>query len=101
MSDNVLMQGGQTASRNAASAVLGQEESDRLVEFVCLDPHRAEPLTAAHHSPLATHEKRWAYCAQAGAANHQWVRVPATPLDKVTTGKMEDRPPAPRITRSG
>jgi hypothetical protein len=81
------------------SAVLGQEESNRLVEFVCLDAHPADLLNAKGDA-VATYRGCWAYCARGAEANHDWVRVPATPLGQVTTGKIEERPPAPRLTRT-
>jgi hypothetical protein len=44
---------------------------------------------------LALHSQLRAYCARGAAQNHEWVRVPATPVDQITTGVMEERPPEP------
>jgi hypothetical protein len=40
-----------------------------------------------------------AYCARGADLNHEWVRVPPTPLDAITIGMMEDRPPEPASAR--
>ena len=64
------------------------------IEFVCLAKHRADPSTADF--TVETYRQLPAYCARGASANHEWIRVPATPLDRITIGKMEDRPPEPR-----
>jgi len=75
------------------------------VEFVCIAKHRADPTNAAGYSLTLRNQMR-AYCARGADENHEWVRVPPTPLDQITIGRMEDRPPDPagprdRLTQRG
>lgn len=69
-----------------------------LVEFVCMDKHNADPVNADGHT-LAFLSHRTGYCASGAAENHEWVRVPPTPLGEITTGVMEERPPEPARPR--
>jgi hypothetical protein len=66
-----------------------------VIEYVCLARHRSEHLDEESFS-VVVHKDRGAFCARGGHLSHEWVRVPATPLDQVTTASMEERPPAPR-----
>jgi hypothetical protein len=70
------------------------ESTVACIEFVCLAKHRADPSTAAY--TVEVYRQLPAYCARGASANHEWIRVPATPLDRITIGMMEDRPPEPR-----
>jgi len=38
-----------------------------------------------------------AYCARGADQNHEWIRVPPTPANEITTGIMEERPPEPVV----
>ena len=67
---------------------------DRLIEFVCLAKHRADGTNGAPYS-IEINRGLFAYCARAAHANHEWVRVPATPVHAITIGEAEDRPPLP------
>jgi hypothetical protein len=77
-------------------AVAGEEKPDELIEFVCMAKHRTDPVNSLGYA-VAVHQQLWGYCARGAGANHEWIRVPATPLDEVTIGRMEERPPAPRV----
>ena len=68
--------------------------ADVLVEYVCLAKHRDDPVMRAY--TLTSHKTLFAYCAHGADQGHEWIRVPATPADRITIGKMEDRPPQPR-----
>ena len=81
MSDNVSVSEGECATA--------------VIQYVCLARHRSEQLDE-HGFSVVEHKTLGAFCARGGHLNHEWVRVPATPLDRVTTGSMEERPPAPR-----
>jgi hypothetical protein len=75
------------------------------VEFVCIAKHRADSTNADGYS-LTIRDQLRAYCARGADENHEWVRVPPTPLDEITIGRMEDRPPDPasprdRLTQRG
>ncbi len=70
------------------------EPTVACIEFVCLAKHRADPSTAEF--TVETYRQLPAYCARGASVNHEWIRVPATPLDRITIGMMEDRPPEPR-----
>ena len=72
--------------------------SAALVELVCLAKHRADSTNADGYT-VERRGELMGYCARGGDRNHEWVRVPPTPLDDITIGKMEDRPPEP-IRRS-
>jgi len=91
------MHDGEMGSGTRASVVLA-EDTNALIELVCLAAHRVDPLDAKGYS-VCRHHDHWAYCAQGADRNHDWVRVPATPLDRITTGTREERPPAPRTVR--
>ena len=71
------------------------ECATEVIEYVCLARHRSEHLDE-EGSAVVVHKTLGAFCARGGHLNHEWVRVPATRLDQVTTGNMEERPPAPR-----
>jgi hypothetical protein len=90
------MQQREIASEVRPPAVEGQEGPKELIEFVCMSKHRSDPLNAKGYA-VAAHQQLWAYCARGAEVNHEWIRVPATPLDEVTIGRMEERPPAPRV----
>ena len=77
--------------------VLG--DGPALVEFVCMAKHNADPLNADGHT-LAVFSQLKGYCARGASENHEWVRVPPTPLDEITTGVMEERPPEPARPRN-
>lgn len=68
--------------------------STALVEFVCMAKHKADRLNADGYT-LALRSQLAAYCARGAEQNHEWIRVPPTPLDEITVGKIEDRPPEP------
>jgi hypothetical protein len=74
------------------------ESSAALIEFVCLARHRGDAGTGAEYT-LDTFRDLPAFCARAATSGPEWIRVPATPLDRITTGKMEDRPPEPARPR--
>jgi hypothetical protein len=76
---------GEFAKRDRAAA---------LVEFVCLAKHKTDSLNA-HGYSVTTRGEMTGYCARGADQNHEWIRVPATPLDEITIGNMEDRPPDP------
>lgn len=75
-----------------------RDGSAALVEFVCMAKHTADPLNADGHT-LAFRDQLRAYCARGAHQNHEWIRVPPTPLDEITTGIMEERPPEPASPR--
>ena len=75
------------------------EQAVACIEFVCLAKHRADPSTAEF--TVETYRQLPAYCARGASQNHEWIRVPATPLDRITIGRMEDRPPEPARPRNG
>jgi hypothetical protein len=88
------------APQTAPPAIAGQERPNELIEFVCMAKHRTDPVNEKGYA-VAAHRQLWAYCARGAEVNHEWIRVPPTPLDEVTIGRMEERPPAPRAaTRS-
>jgi len=65
-----------------------------LVDFVCMAKHGADPVDRDGQT-LAAYRQLNAYCARGADKNHEWVRVPTTPLGEITTGLMEERPPEP------
>ena len=67
-----------------------------IVEFVCMAKHSADPVDG--HA-LALFSQLKGYCARGAAENHEWVRVPPTPLGEITTGMMDERPPEPARPR--
>lgn len=69
-----------------------------LVEFVCMAKHNADSVNADGHT-LALLSQLKGYCARGASVNHEWVRVPPTPLGEITTGVMEERPPEPARPR--
>lgn len=56
--------------------------------------HDADPVNGDGNT-LGAYCQLNAYCARGAAENHEWVRVPTTPLGEITTGVMEERPPEP------
>ena len=87
-------------TQSATTVAMGTESlvgarSQVFVEFVCLAKHREDAHLPDSYT-LEMRESRGAYCARGGSCDHEWVRVPATPLELITIGKMEDRPPEPR-----
>lgn len=74
------------------------DSREALVEFVCMAKHNADPVNADGHT-LALLSQLKGYCARGAAENHEWVRVPPTPLGEITTGVMEERPPEPARPR--
>ena len=74
------------------------EGSAALVDFVCMAKHGADSVKANSHT-LAICGQLNAYCPRGAAENHEWVRVPSTPLTEITTGIMEERPPEPAHPR--
>jgi hypothetical protein len=87
MTDNLRVSDGDLMGRNGSTA---------LVDYVCMAKHSA--VRVSGHT-LATYCQLNAYCARGAAAEHEWVRVPTTPLGEITTGRMEDRPPEPARPR--
>ena len=85
MMKNIRMGDGDLALREGSAA---------LVEFVCIAKHKADPMSADGYT-LAIRSQLRAYCARSADQNHEWIRVPPTLLDEITTGKMDDRPPEP------
>lgn len=77
------------ALRDAAAAV---------IEFICLAKHDIDARHPDGYS-VTTRNQLGAYCARGAEQNHEWVRVPATPLDEITTGMAVDRPPEPATRR--
>jgi hypothetical protein len=59
--------------------------------------HHADAVIDGHD--LASCGELNAYCPRGAADNHEWVRVPTTPLGEITTGIMEERPPQPARPR--
>ena len=76
-----------------------RESSAAVVELVCLAKHKADAVNADGYT-LAIARQLVAYCARGADQNHEWVRVPPTPLHEITTGKTEDRPPERVESRS-
>jgi hypothetical protein len=70
-----------------------------LVDFVCMAKHRTDAVNADGHT-LALRGQLNAYCARGADKNHEWIRVPSTPVDEITTGLTEERPPEPRHVRT-
>lgn len=68
------------------------------VEFVCIAKHESDWTNADGYS-VTIRSHLQAYCARGADLNHDWVRVPPTPLDEITIGRMEDRPPEPCTRR--
>jgi len=89
MMENIGVSDGNLATRDGSAA---------LVEFVCMAKHNSDPVNAVGHA-LAIRSQLRAFCARGAAENHEWVRVPPTPLEEITTGKMEERPPEPARPR--
>ena len=56
--------------------------------------HKADAVNADGYS-VALRGQLNAYCARGADMNHEWIRVPCTPIDEITTGLMEERPPEP------
>jgi hypothetical protein len=75
-----------------------QQLSVVVVEFVCMAKHKTEALNDEGFT-IALRSQLGAYCARGADQNHEWVRVPPTPLHEITIGLMEDRPPEPRRLR--
>jgi len=71
--------------------------SAELVEFVCMAKHVADPSRGGY--TLAQRSQLMAYCPRGAEQNHEWVRVPPTPVNDITTGIMEERPPEPATSR--
>ena len=67
-------------------------EPETPIDFVCLAKHRADPQSDGDYA-LAAHAGGIGYCARSAARNHEWVRVPMTPLGQITIGLKEERPP--------
>jgi hypothetical protein len=72
--------------------------STALVDFVCMAKHSVDLGIRDGHT-LAAYRQLNAYCARGATENHEWVRVPTTPLGEITTGRMEERPPDPARPR--
>ena len=85
MVENIRVGDGEFAVRGGPEAI---------VEFVCLVKHKTDSTNPAGYS-VVTHGQLSGYCARGADQNHEWIRVPPTPLDQITIGKMEDRPPEP------
>lgn len=69
-----------------------------LIDFVCMAKHKADAQKPNGYT-IAPKGELSAYCARGAEANHEWVRVPPTPIDEITTGLTEERPPQPaRLT---
>lgn len=75
-----------------------RDNSAALVEFVCLAKHKTDSINGDGYT-VATRDHLTAYCARGADQNHEWVRVPPTRLDEITTGEMDDRPPEPVYRR--
>jgi len=71
--------------------------SAELVEFVCMAKHATDPSRGRY--TLAQRSELTAYCPRGADVNHDWVRVPPTPVNEITTGIMEERPPEPATPR--
>ena len=82
--DNMRVGDGDLALRNRAVV---------LVDFVCMAKHKADTVNAG--GTTAVRSQLNAYCARGADKNHEWIRVPPTPLHEITTGLMEERPPEP------
>ena len=65
-----------------------------LIDFVCMAKHKTDAVNAVGYS-VALRGQLNAYCARGADTNHEWIRVPRTPIDEITTGLMEERPPEP------
>jgi len=74
-----------------------RDGSAELVEFVCMAKHAADPSRGRY--TLALRGQLPAYCPRGADQNHEWVRVPPTPVNEITTGIMEERPPEPATRR--
>ena len=74
-----------------------RDGSAELVEFVCMAKHAADPSRGRY--TLAQRSQLTAYCPRGADQNHEWVRVPPTPVNEITTGIMEERPPEPATHR--
>jgi hypothetical protein len=85
MVDNIRVGNGDLALGNGAV----------LIDFVCMAKHKADAVNADAYT-IAPHRQLSAYCARGAEANHEWVRVPSTPIEEITTGLTEERPPQPR-----
>jgi len=81
--DNMRVGDGDLALRNSVV----------LVDFVCMAKHRTDAVDP--DGTIAVRGELNAFCGRGGDKNHEWIRVPATPLDEITTGLMEARPPEP------
>jgi hypothetical protein len=75
-----------------------RDRSAALVEFVCLAKHKVDSLNADGYT-VTTRGEMTGYCARGADQNHEWIRVPPTPLNEITIGNMEDRPPEPVYRR--
>jgi hypothetical protein len=89
MSENLRMSQGD---------LMWEDVSMALVDFVCMAKHDADPVIDDGRT-LAVCGQLNAYCARGATDNHDWVRVPTTPLGEITTGVMEERPPEPARPR--
>lgn len=76
-----------------------RDRSIVLVEYVCMAKHTADPVDAGGYT-LDLRNALGAYCARGAHQNHEWIRVPPTLVDDITTGIMEDRPPEPARPRA-
>ena len=74
-----------------------RDGSAELVEFVCMAKHTADPSRGGHTLTLRNHLP--AYCSHGADQNHEWIRVPPTPVNEITTGLREERPPEPATSR--
>jgi len=64
-----------------------------LVDFVCMAKHKADAVNG--DGTISVRNLLNAFCARGADKNHEWIRVPPTPLHEITTGLMEERPPEP------
>ncbi len=72
-----------------------RDRSAQLVEFVCMAKHAADVFGGSR--TLLLRGQLAAYCARGADQNHEWIRVPPTPANEITTGIMEERPPEPVV----
>jgi hypothetical protein len=72
---------------------LALRNSTVLVDFVCMAKHKTDAVDP--DGTIMVRSELNAFCARGGDKNHEWIRVPSTPIDEITTGLMEARPPEP------
>lgn len=89
LEENTCVGDGELATRDDSAALVGS---------VCLAKHLADSTNADGYTVERCGDLM-GYCARGADRNHEWVRVPPTPLEDITIGKMEDLPPEP-IRRS-